>query len=113
MLLRVFCVAPAIHRAAGDSFEDHDFARSGSGEGREDKIFADAGDEIEADCGVWLTKAHSRYVRERENALRSAIRGTRCIRLEKRSKRAFADCDDYQVVAARVGFEIRDLRFLY
>ena len=106
VLLRGGDVAPAVHRAAGDALEDHDLAGARCCQRRKHEVLADGRDQVERDGRVLRAWGHPGHVREREGALRRAVRGARRVALEELRDLALAGGDDHEVVLARVGLEV-------
>ncbi len=99
-------VVPAIHRAGGNSFEHHDFARAGRGQRRENEIFPDAGDDVEVHSGMRLPRSQPLDISEREGALWCIVLALLRVALEQAGDVALACRDDDEVRLRSVFFEV-------
>ncbi len=105
-------VVPAVHRAAGDAFEDHDVAGAGGGEGREGAVFADTGDQAVVDGTLLRPRCRSRDVRQGQRAARPVVRGEFAVAREESAQLAPACADHDEIVRAGVPFEVVDARLV-
>src|SRR5207248_4046269 len=111
VLFWVTDIVPAVHRPAGDAFEDHDLAAAAHRQRREDEVLADAGYQVEADRRILWTRLEPGDVGERERALRRVIRRFLRVSAEEIPDRATPGRNDDEVVIAGESLQLLDSGF--
>src|SRR5712692_3460028 len=105
-------VRPAIHWSAGNALEHHDLARSRGGQGRENEILPNIGDEVEANRGIRLAWEHASDIGESKRPLWFGKWRAAGLTFEGVTDSSLAAGDDHHVMAARTALEIIDARGL-
>src|SRR5229473_5906934 len=99
MLLRCLHISPAIHGSAWDPLEYHDLAWPRRRQRRENKIFANSGNQVETDGRVGIARAHIPYIGECQCALWLVIGRTAGVFFKQRPESSLASGNNCQIVA--------------
>ncbi|RMR98049.1 hypothetical protein ALP75_202443 [Pseudomonas syringae pv. actinidiae] len=112
MGFRRFDVLPAVQRATGNAFKNHDFAGAAGGQRRKHKVFAYTGDQVERDPRERRTWGHALDVSQCQCALWLTEQGALRVFGELIDHLTFACGQQHQIVTQRQRFQLIDANII-